>query len=258
VISNRQLWADAWQARDDLYRGLFGDYAAATPGDYRAPSRDPAAATRTSDPGGSRQPEDEDETLAVLAYAPDPLRPYWTYITAGLSSPWHQEVPQEVSGFGLEMMIKSPVQASWPARVLRSMAFYLFNYAGTLSPGALVALNSSIDPDGDSQLKNIFVWYADEAPDCWYELPSGGFGIFAATGITDDELRFAESIENYGAWSIQEVLRQAGVGQVTDPGRSSVMERQDIKSILGSVRMFANNFREFARGAQDPELSEND
>lgn len=258
MISNRQLWADAWQARDDLYRTLFGDYAAATPDDYQAPARDPEATGLRGDGGGSWQADDEDETLAVLAYAPHPLRPYWTYITAGLSSPWYQEAPQEVSGFGLEMMLKSPVKASWPARVLRSMAFYLFNYAGTLSPGALVALNSSIDPDSTSELKNIFVWYADEAPDCWYQLPSGGFGIFVAIGITDDELRFAESIDKYGAWSIQEVLRQAGLGQVTDPGRGSVMERQDVKSILGSVRMFANNFREFARGNKDPDLCQND
>jgi len=140
--------------------------------------------------------------------------------------------------------------------VLRSMAAYIFNYAGTFRPGSLVALDSSIFPESDSQLQNIFVWYADEAPDCWYQLPSGGFGIFAAVGIADDELKFAESVENYGAWCIQEVLRRAGVGQVTDPARRTVMKHEEIQSIIASVKTFAQNFQEFGGCAPDFDLTD--
>lgn len=249
---DRQLWIDAWQARDELYRKLFGDYASVSPPDYRLPDSAAIIPRPAIDPGGSGDPGGVEDTLTVLAYGPDPIRPYWTYITSGLSSPWYQEEPQEVSGFGCEIMIKCPAEAHWPAQVLRSMARYIFNYEGTLSPGSLVALDSSIFPEAESELQNIFVWYADEAPDCWYELPSGGFGIFAAVGIADDELKFAESVESYGAWCIQEVLRRSGVGQVTDPTRHSVMQRDDIQSIVGSVRSFAQNFQEF--GHREPGL----
>jgi hypothetical protein len=139
-------------------------------------------------------------------------------------------------------MIKSPVEASWPSQILRSMAFYIFNHAGTLSPGIRIGLNAPIVPDSDSQLRNLIIWYADEAPDCWYQLPSGGFGIFTAIGITDDELKYAESIEEYGTWCIQQVLRQTGSNQVTDPFRQSVMKDENIESILNSVSTFAKQF----------------
>jgi hypothetical protein len=92
-------------------------------------------------------------------------------------------------------------------------------------------------------LNNTFVWYADEAPECWYQLPSGGFGLFCTVGITEDECQFAESAGEYACWSIQEVLRKTGIGQVTDPARGSVMNNDDIKGILNSVRNYADNFR---------------
>ena len=140
-------------------------------------------------------------------------------------------------------MIKSKVDAPWAAQVLRSMAFYIFNHAGTISPGVRIALHAPLAPGTDSKVRNLFVWYADEAPDCWYQLPSGGFGLFTAVGITDDELAFAESIDEYGTWCIQEVLRKTGIGQVSDPERDSVMALEDIGEILTSVKTFSDNFR---------------
>ncbi len=248
--SQRMLLISAWNARDELYKQLFGDYSYVTPPTY-APSKAEVkkpkkkksskhASTDTGDPG---DPEAEEHHLAVMAYGPDPLRPYWTYVTAGLSTPWIQQQPEEVSAFGCELMIKSPVDAAWPAQILRSMAFYIFNHAGTISPGVRIALNAPIAVNSDSLLRNVCMWYADEAPDCWYQLPSGGFGLFCAIGITDDELKYAESVEEYGTWCIQEVLRQTGHGQVSDPERKSVMDRTNISTVLDNVKQFADNFR---------------
>ena len=177
--------------------------------------------------------------------------PDWTYVTAGLCSPWLQQEPDEVSGFGCELMIKSRTDAPWAAQILRSMAFYIFNHAGTISPGVRIALHAPIAPNTDSKIRNLFVWYADEAPDCWYQLPSGGFGLFTAVGITDDELAFAESVDEYGTWCIQEVLRKLGVGQISDPTRDSVMQRDDIGAILTSVKSFSDNFRLSGSGRFD-------
>jgi Suppressor of fused protein (SUFU) len=239
--AQKRLLISAWKARDELFKQLFGDPSYVTPANYAPPKKsNKHVSTDTGDPG---DPDADEHHLAVLAYGPDPLRPYWTYVTAGLSTPWIQQQPEEVSAFGCELMIKSPVDAKWPAQILRSMAFYIFNHAGTISPGVRIALNAPIAVNTDSLLRNVCMWYADEAPDCWYQLPSGGFGLFCAIGITDDELKYAESVEEYGTWCIQEVLRQTGHGQISDPERKSVMERANIDTVLDNVKQFADNFR---------------
>ncbi len=247
--ARRNIIVDAWEARGEVYKELFGQPSYSDPPKWAPPPRQlPAnykASTRktmsldTSDPGNSP----EEQHLAILAYGPDPLRPYWTYVTAGLSTPWLQYGYQEVSGFGIELMVKSPVDAKWPLQLLRTMAFYVFNHAGVLSPGVRLSLNGPVDPYSKSEIKNTIVWYADEAQESWYQLPSGGFGIFCAIGITDDELDFAESVKDYGTWCIQQAVKNVGHGQVTDPSRQSIMKREDINTVLGGVRTFADTFR---------------
>lgn len=245
-----QLLASAWRARDRVYNQLFGKPAYVTPASYREPStvvppdfgkkqKDMTGA----DTGNPGDPTNEEQHLAVLAYGPDPQSPYWKYVTAGLASPWVQYEPLQVSGFGCELMIKSPVDAPWAAQFLRTLAFYVFNHAGVLSQGVRLRLNSPIDPASNSELRNAFVWYADEAPDTLYELPSGLFSILLVCGITDEELRFADSIEEYGTWCIQALLRQAGHHQVTDPKRECSTKKANINEMKMSVRNFAETFR---------------
>jgi hypothetical protein len=171
-----------------------------------------------------------------------------------------QDEELEVSGFGLELMIKSPAEAEWPAQILRTMAYYIFNHMGTLSPSKRLALNSSIVAGGDSLLRNVLIWYADEAPDCWYQLPAGGFGIFAAIGVSDDEMRLTESMhEEYGTWCMLQILRRLGINQVTDPDRASIFVRESISSIIDSVKDYAEQFHQSfpeanqIRGSQGPE-----
>lgn len=248
---NKDLLISSWKARDELYETLFGPHTSVSPPDYAPPqlrkNKDDASARKAEfkvDPVDD-QLDVSNQQLAVLAYAPDPIRPYWTYVTAGLSTPWLQDEAQEVSGFGLELMIKSPTQAEWPAQILRTMAYYIFNHMGTLSPSVRLALNSPIIAGGESLLRNMLIWYTDEAPDGWYQLPSGGFGIFTAIGITDDEMKLTESIhKEYGTWCMQQILRQVGLGQITDPSRSSVMNREDISSVINSVQGFAEQFHQ--------------
>jgi hypothetical protein len=158
-----------------------------------------------------------------------------------LCSPWLQQKPDEVSGFGCELVIKSPADALWPARILRSLAYYIFNHAGTISPGVRISLNAPINENDDSLLRNLFVWYLDEAPDTWYQLPSGGFGLFCAVGITEPELRYAESVDEYGTWCIHEALRSTGHGQVSNPERADLITDANAE-LLHNFRIFANNF----------------
>jgi len=261
-LSRRRLLRQAWIARNNLYIELFGQPTYVTPAGYAAPP-EPALTESgkeraehndtgapesgksdsrdTADPG---DPDPTEQNLAVLAYGPDPLRPYWTYVTAGVSSPWVQSQPQEVSGFGIEFMIKSPVDHPFAPQLLRTMAFYIFNHAGVISPGVRIGLNGPIVPNSDSLIRNAIIWYADEAPDCWYQLPSGGFGLFLAIGITEAECQYAQSVEKYGTWCIEQLLRRKGIGQITDPNRSCMMDDPETPGMLQSIKMFADTFRE--------------
>ena len=261
-VYSRNLLIEAWHSRDEVYRELFGEPAYVTPGPYSAPPvlkaedvilpEEQQDKGETGDPGN---PNLDEQHLNILVYAPDPTRPYWTYVTAGLSSPWLQDAPAEVTGFGCEIMIKTKEDMPWAVQILRTMAFYILNHAGTLSPGVRIDLNAPIIPNSDSKLTNIFIWYPDDAPDCWYYLPSGGFGLFIAIGITPDERQFAESIEEYGTWCIQQVLRQMGHDQITDPYRTSVMDQEGIGLALLKAKSFADNFREnVAYGGEPSEL----
>lgn len=250
------LLRQAWLGRDRLYRDLFGEPTWVSPKNYGPPSlevktdKKVTSGSMSVDPTNPYQSVSEDNVdsaeqhLAVLAYGPDPFRPHWTYITAGISSPWVHYEPQEVSGFGCELMIKSPVDLPWAPQVLRTMAFYIFNHAGTLSPGVRIGLGGPIQAGSDSALRNVIIYYADEAPDCWYQLPSGGFGIFLAIGVTEAECRYAESVEKYGTWCVEQLLRRKGYGQITDPTRRCTMDDADTPGMLSSIKQFADTFRE--------------
>jgi hypothetical protein len=283
-LARRRLLRRTWIARNNLYIELFGEPAYVSPANYSAPppviqdssrqsssgaepTSDSTAPARvkkgakgkekgqvpgksspnkqdssdTADPGDG---DPSEQNLAVLAYGPDPLRPYWTYVTAGVSSPWVQSQPQEVSGFGIEFMIKSPTDHPFAPQLLRTMAFYIFNHAGVISPGVRIGLNGPIVPNSESLIRNAIIWYADEAPDCWYQLPSGGFGLFLAIGITEAECQYAQSVEKYGTWCIEQLLRRKGIGQVTDPNRACTMSDDDTPVMLQSIKMFADTFRQ--------------
>jgi hypothetical protein len=259
-----ELLQQAWQARQALYESLFGSHSFSLPKRYAAPvqgagmwSELPAeeaadASADTSSPEAARSAFQEAldslaaartasaRLMSVLAYAPAEGRNYWTYVTSGLSNP-RLPMVSEVSGFGCELVCKSPSASRWPVKLLRRLVGYICSYSGTLSPGVILSMAAPIGAAA-SPLNNIFVWYADEAPDCWYQLPSGGFGVFAVIGITEDECRFAESVEQYGTWSIQQVLTHAGIGQVTDPARNSAMQGEGMDAIIHSIRAYAANF----------------
>lgn len=254
--SRRKLLAASWRERNNIYRSILGKPTYVTPSDYGPPAEEVPddyleklkasqkdCSVDTTNPG---DPTMEEQHLAVLAYGPDPMRPYWTYVTAGLASPWMQTEGEQVSGFGCELMIKSPMDLPWASQLLRTLAFYVFNHAGLLNPGVRLSLNNPISPTIDSPLRHAFVWYADEVPNDWYHLPSGGFGIFAVVGITDRELEYADSVEDYGTWCIQEILRYAGHGQITDPHRACVTQVDGIDSALATMKAKADSFRETA------------
>jgi hypothetical protein len=242
--ANQALLRRAWKARNGIYEELFGEHAFVLPKRYEVPPSPLADAEPIKDPKSavaaikSMLGTVAHKPVSVLAYAPNETRSYWMYVTSGLSNPWFQDSQEEVSGFGCELLIKSSKNSRWAVRALRRMAYYIMSYAGTLSPGVILKVDAPL-----GGLHNIFVWYPDEATEDWFQLPSGGFGVFCAIGITDDECEYAESVTEYGVWCIQHVLRQIGIGQITDPARPSIMCRDNITELLESARNYADNFR---------------
>jgi hypothetical protein len=246
TTDNLKLMVSAWKARNALYEELFGQYSYSLPKRHLPPSPpEPGSGSAggSDQQGFSFSSSMSAQRITVLAYAPTENRPYWMYITCGLSNPWFKETPDDVSGFGCELIVKSRNNGRWPIKLLRRMCYYILSFTGTLSPGVIVNMATPLASHQAGELNNMFVWYADEAPDCLYHLPSGAFGIFCAVGITEDECTFAESVNDYGCWAIQQVLRQMGHGQLTNPDRRSVMQSENINSVLQSVRSYADNFR---------------
>ena len=272
------LLRKAWIARNQIYKDLFGEPSYVSPASYAPPSAEldpdwvPQGAVDLEKARESLQKsddilsvlknDDDIQHLAVLAYGPDPFRPYWTYVTAGMSSPWVQSEPGEVSGFGCELMIKCPTDNKWAPSILRTIALYVFNHAGTPSPGSRMALNASVNAadlkkNNQSLLRNLLIWYADEAPDAWYQLPSGGFGLFIAMGITDRELEYAEKAGKYGTWVMEQLLRRKGYNQVTDPDRKDMMADADTGLMLVGIRAYAETFAENESAQSEESVDDN-
>lgn len=234
----------AWQVRDGLYHELFGPHKDSVPKIFAPP-----APLSTDDE--ISQPHElvsmlgktiKEKDIPILIYEPHELRPYWMYATSGLSNPWFGQLENDVSGFGCELVVKSKSKARWPIRLLRRLVYYILSYSGTLSPGVMLTLDAPLFTKPPSELSSILVWYVDEAPDCIYQLPSGVFGIFSIIGISEDESDFVRSADKYGCWCMQQILRQTGLGQTTDPHRQSVMKQDNIGSLISSVRTYAENF----------------
>lgn len=233
----------AWRARDVLYGELFGPHCASLPSPYEPPVVDIPDIKSAADIAAILGTTISEKQITVLTYEPNEIRPYWMYVTAGLSNPWFGGGDQnDVSGFGLELVVKTKEKARWPVRLLRRLAYYILSYTGTLHPGVMLTLDTPLLSKRQRGLDSVLIWYLDETPDCVYHLPSGAFGIFLVLGIAESESEFVRSSEKYGCWCMQQVLRNTGHAQITDPDRSSVMDREDIAGMISSLFNYARQF----------------
>jgi hypothetical protein len=232
----------AWQARNQLYMGLYGPRKYVLPKRNEAPlDVEPAtisnAAELASIIGNTLSVRD----ISIVAHEPNELRPYWLFASSGLSNPWFGQ-SDEVSGFGCELVLKTKTPGRWTIKLMRRLVYYIISGGGTLSPGVMLKIDAPLFADEKKNLGGIIVWYADEAPDCIYELPSGKFGIFSIIGISEDESDFVESVDKYGCWCIQQILREAGYEQLTEPSRPSMMKIDDMQNRIRSLHNYLENF----------------
>lgn len=232
----------AWHARERLYLELFGPESFRIPKENKMPA-DPETALASGPAelaalcGKSLKLSD----ISIQAFAPNELRPFWIYASSGLSNPWFGQ-NEEVSGFGCELVLKTKTPGRWAFRLLRRLVYYLISYSGTLKPGVMMQFDAPLFSQGKSELGGIAVWYLDEAPDAVYELPSGQFAIFSVIGITNKECEFVETVDEYGSWCIQQIIRDAGYQQCTEPARPCLMNSVNVQEKIASLRNYLENF----------------
>lgn len=232
----------AWHARERLYKELFGPHKCSLPKIYDVPKEAEAseissAQELTAALGKTLTEKD----ISILAHEPNEIHPYWTFATSGLSNPWFGQ-SDEVSGFGCELVLKTKNPGPWAWKLLRRLVYYIVSYSGTLSPGVMLQFDARLFREGNSELSGIIVWYVDEAPECIYQLPSGSFGIFSIIGVTADECALIETIDKYGCWCVQQIIRENGFGQLTEPKRESIMKGENIDGKINSLRNYLENF----------------
>ena len=234
--------ARSWQARDQLYQKLYGTHKYALPKKYEAPlDIEPKTIETQGDLAAIVGKSLSVKDINIVAHAPNEARPYWLFASSGLSNPWFGQ-SEDVSGFGCELVIKTKAPGRWVIKLLRRLIYYIISGGGTLSPGVMLKIDAPLFAGDRERLDGIIVWYANEAPDCIYQLPSGQFGIFSIIGIAADESDFVESVDQYGCWCLQQILREAGYDQLTDPERPSMMKLETIQGRIQSLRKYLENF----------------
>ena len=236
-----QAMLETWHARDVLYRQLFGPHLFNLPKAYQPPPVKMQSAATSADIAALLGTTISETDITIMVHEPNELRGYWTYVTAGLSNPWFGRGDGDVSGFGYELVLKTSKPGRWQIRLLRRLISYVVTYSGTLQPGVMLQFDLPLFYSSKSKMDGILMWYADEAPECLYELPTGRFGIFLVLGIMDDEADFVRSFSD-GTWCMQQLLRQGGHNQITEPWRESIMSRCDAKEMIYSLRSYASLF----------------
>jgi len=232
----------AWHARDRLYHELFGPHKYTLPKKYEPPEdAETAMVSEAFELAAISGKSLDVKDVNIVAYEPNEARDYWTFASSGLSNPWFGQA-EDVSGFGCEFVLKTKSPGRWVVKLLRRLIYYIISYSGTLSPGVMLRLDAPLFADGQSDIGGFVVWYVDEAPDTIYQLPSGQFGIFSILGITGDECDFVEKIDQYGCWCIQQIVRESGHEQCTEPSRRSLVADGQAEARLSALRNYLENF----------------
>jgi hypothetical protein len=216
-----QKWfQDVWADREDrVYRGLFGSVGP------RVHTIPPELFQQL----GVAEPDPRWLVHGVFEIAPPARLPYWTYVTTALSNPWGED-PATVdhtapSGLGFELLMHAPAAAPWAIQVLHwLMAVNIMAASGllqgdTVCAGGRIPLHTGIDPQKPSSLiRNLLIVEATHLTPT-FELPSGTVDLLLCLGVSDSEMRLAETL---GYDEMLTKLSDAAVFPVTDPDRRPI------------------------------------
>jgi hypothetical protein len=173
--------------------------------------------------------------FAVIEIAPNDKHPDWLYVTSAFSQPWKIEDPAElnrdgISGFGYELLVRSPERAGWAVDVLHRLTAYQIGVYYELMRGKLfdyydwMPLNGPISPRvPNSPVRGMFITHPLDFEE-HFELRSGRASFLQIVGITGAELAFGLY---QGMSRLERVLYEQGVAPTTDPARASIQLSQN-------------------------------
>lgn len=146
-------------------------------------------------------------------------RDHWLYLTVGLSQPASEDAVGTIAvpGAGYELAILASAEARWPFGLLMDMLRYIISPdASPLGPGHRVGIHPGFIGD-DCRLEGAVLWPYAVKPR--FVTSTGAASILVATGIFMDEWDAAQETSSA---HLLLALAEAGVGQRTEPRRSSV------------------------------------
>lgn len=223
-----EAWRDLWDERGRAVRRVLGE---------------------TMPPGRVTPFEWRDHILpgaCGLVFGPGPARPHHTYMTLGLTQPLQRGdvVP------AWEFAVKAGEPALWQQQVLYDLLTCWLTQRPIMRRGLRLPLTFFLNADGDlcaglaslpehlrpvGVMRGLYLWDDDER--LRFKVSSGAFGLMVAVGVTEDEIRLAESTTPP---HLLLLLKRMRVGQVLDPLRPSVMTRPGAMEEWNRIRPLAH------------------
>jgi hypothetical protein len=227
--SDREIFLGIVKERDDQnYTAIFGK-------PYRS-----AIATVTPELLGAILPSFDPSWAhaGVYVFEPSPEMRFWTYVTAGLSTPWHltdaSDLPSDRSearsGLGFELLLRTTEFDDWAIGLLNRLIAYQLGVAEGLVNGSTIAVDQRIPLQGlgcvraGSSVEAIVVAEPrDVAPS--FTLRSGAVSLLQIIGITREEY----------AWSVENGVEALVQALAIDQHLVTVFDRQSISATRGAV-----------------------
>jgi hypothetical protein len=155
----------------------------------------------------------------VFEIPPTSQKPYWTYLSSGLSNPL-EETPQAFSGYGIELMIQLENQSDWPIHLMFNLMGYIFETGNFFQSGHRMPCNGPMCADDPNcQLTTLLFWEPADLP-ATFTLESGEVELLDIQGITDAEYEFAQ---HQGSAALYDLLKKLPGFPTIDIHRLSIM-----------------------------------
>jgi Suppressor of fused protein (SUFU) len=207
-------YADAMKAREDAFGRAFGP---------------------TSPPGQVLKPQNEQWELripgfAFLRYPPRGNRKFWLNLTHGLSQPasYRDYRAGRADEIGVEFAIATAREESWPLAMLELVAQYAVTSGRPILPHQRL-------PAGDLMAEapgGHLLALADPGYPTEFRPAGGPVRAVHLVGVTAAEAERARRLPGAaGSEILENVLRAAGVGCVTDRQRPSLTRRPDFEAL---------------------------
>lgn len=198
-------YEDSMQSREDALVQRFGPFSPA---------------------GQVIKPQDEGWDLTIpgfafLRFPPTETRPFWLYVTHGLTQPIEAEDFEAgksggQSGFGVEFALATSTEEAWPFTMLEALSSYTLSEGNPVLPSHRIPSSDLMENAPGGHLLAL------ESPgyDTSFTTVSGEFHIVHLVGVTGAEVAEAKQLEGAeGSKALECALHQLGVGCITDRKR---------------------------------------